>query len=118
METSWKRFYVFGGLKGESRFLGLQFIQRNLNVIASFSTATMQWKKLGYLNEARNGHGVIFHRGEFIIVGGYDSDIRSLSTERCILNVFSVQCSTVDPKFEGFYLYPEMMSISENFCPK
>ena len=95
LETS---FYIFGGDWS--------------NVIASFSTTSMEWRKLGYLNKARNGHGVIIHQGEFIIVGGY------ADTERCILNGDSVQCSTVDPELEGYYYYPEMMSVPENFCPK
>ena len=74
----------------------------------------MEWRKLGYLNKARHAHGVIIHQEEFIIVGG----IGTLGTERCILNGDSVQCSTVDPQLEGYFGYPEMMSIHENFCPK
>ena len=104
LETS---FYVFGGWKGWPS-----------SVIASFSTATMQGRKLGHLKEARSGHGVIIYQGEFMIVGGYNDFIGPLGTERCILNGDSVQCSTVDPQLEGYHIYPEMMSVSENFCPK
>ena len=95
-------FYIFGGWKGISS-----------DVIASFSTVTKQWRKLGYLNKARYGQGVIIQQGDFIIVGGWSE---SLGTERCSVNGDSMQCATVEPKLEGYYYYPEMMLVPGNFC--
>ena len=108
-------FYIFGGYKSKISFYGMT---RGIysSVIASFSTTTKRWEKLGYLNEARTVHGVIVHQGEFIIVGGYNENIRYLSTERCILSDDLVQCSTAGPKLQGYSYYPEMMLVSENFC--
>ena len=61
--------------------------------IAMFDMNRKEWKTLGKMIEARNGHGVIFHKGHFIVVGGintqivpkfkYDDDKRT--TERCEL---------------------------------
>ena len=84
------------------------------NVIVAFDTHTKQWKTLGELNQARHGHAVIFHQGKFIVVGG---EYESCGTESCTLQDDSVQCETVDPELENYFYYPEMMSVSENFCP-
>ena len=97
-------FYIFGGVTNDG----------NSNVIASFETSTRQWKKLGYLNEARFGHGVAIQQGEFIVVGGYSKFV----TERCILNDDSIHCTTTKPQLQYYEYYPEMMSVSENYCPK
>ena len=95
-------FYTFGG-----------YTDNFSNVIASFDTSTKIWKKLGKLNQARRGHGVIVHQGQFIVVGGYSG---SLGTERCILKDNSIRCETVEPKLEQYYWYPEMLSVTDNFC--
>ena len=84
------------------------------NVIVAFDTHTKQWKTLGELNQARHGHAVIFHQGKFIVVGG---EYGSCGTESCLLKDGSVQCKTVGPKLENYFYFPEMMSVSENFCP-
>ena len=83
-------------------------------IITTFDTTTKQWIRLGKLNQARYAHAVIVHQGQFVVVGGDGS----LGTERCALKGNSVQCTTVDPELENYYFYPEMMSVSENFCPK
>lgn len=108
-------FYFFGGWRG-SYHLGSPAC--NSYVIASFSTNTKQWKRIGFLNNARNSHGVMIDQGEFIIVGGYNEKIGLLGTERCSLIGDSMKCTTVDPGLEGYYYTPELMSVSENFCPK
>ena len=91
-------FYTFGGHTGSYS-----------NVIASFDTATKQWKKLGKLNQARQGHAVIVHQGHFIVVGGR----YSRGTERCTLKGNLIQCTTVGPELEYYNSYPEMMSVPE-----
>ena len=39
--------------------------------IATFSTVTKQWKKIGELIPPRNGHGVFARKDDFIVVGSY-----------------------------------------------
>ena len=82
-------FYVFGGYGYGSAYRG--------DTIAGFYTNTKQWKKLGYLNKSREGHGIILHQGQFIVVGGHGLQ----ETERCILkgdSIQSFQCTTVGPE--------------------
>ena len=83
-----------------------------MNIIARFETLTKQWEKLGELNQARHGHGVIFQKGDFIVVGGRDTK----KTERCSLHGNSIQCTNVDPELDDYAFYPEMMLVPENYC--
>ena len=99
-------FIIFGGYDGSWT--------DDTKRIAAFDTTSKQWKRLGQLNQARRGHGVILHQGQFIVVGGK----YPLGTERCILNGDSIQCTTVDPELENYKYYPEMMSVPGNFCSK
>ena len=101
-------FYLFGGSDGS-------FFSSGYRTIAGFDTNTKQWKKLGYLNQSRQGHGLIVHQGQFIVVGG---DPGLYKIERCILKGDSIQCTTVGPELYGYYNYPELMSVPENYCPK
>ena len=66
------------------------------------------------MNQARHGHAVIVHQGKFIVVGGEHG---LHGTESCTLKDDSVQCKTADPELENYFYYPEMMSVTENFCP-
>ena len=88
-----------------------------MNVIAAFDTTKKQWDKIGKLNQARSGHGVIVHQGQFIVVGGGFLSA-PIGTERCKLKDDSMKCTTVDPELKGYRFYPEMMSVPGNFCQK
>ena len=48
--------------------------------IARLDLATSCWTKIGELNTAREGHGVIYNGEVFLIVGVYDK------TEKCTLS--------------------------------
>ena len=85
------------------------------NIIAAFDTTTKQWNKLGELNQARHGHGVILHQGQFIVVGSYSDEA---VTEQCTLKGDSVVCTPVSSEHEVYWFQPNMMSVTENFCPK
>ena len=100
-------FYIFGGDSGPDTYTPS-------NTIAEFSTVTKEWTKLGELNQARYGHGVFIQQGDFIVVGGSGT----FRTERCTLNEGTIRCTLIDPKLNGYYYYPEMMSVEPNFCPK
>ena len=47
-------FYIFGGEVVELT---------STNTIAAFSTLTKEWKQIGFLNHARDNHGVFIHQG-------------------------------------------------------
>ena len=56
-------FYIFGGDSGPSD-------NTPSNTIATFSTMTKKWEKLGELNQARYANGVFIHQGDFIVAVG------------------------------------------------
>ena len=115
-----RTFYMFGGKRGTNG--KFYWIQRSISTIAAFSTLTKKWKNIGDLKISRFGHGVIFQRGEFIIIGGesfVDSGQKfSLSTERCTLKDDAIDCTVVDPMLEKYHNYPEMMQVPIDYCPK
>ena len=40
------------------------------------------------------------------------------TTERCIIvNDDTIQCTIVGPEFSNYVAYPEMMAVSEDYCP-
>ena len=106
-------FYMFGGDS-----------QWSTSIIAAFSTLTKQWKKMGELNTARDGHGVIIQRGEFIIIGGVEtkksgaSPIVPMSTERCTLTGDKINCVDVGPWLTNYWSYPEIMHVPHDYCLK
>ena len=87
------------------------------STIARFDPIENSWTKLGNLNVARRGHGVIQANNEFIVVGGsrdgngYDG---GEPTESCELNGESMTCTTREPQLWNFELYPELMLIPWN----
>ena len=83
-------------------------------IIASLSTETKQWKKVGKLNQSRSGHSVILHQGAFVNVGGYPNWLHG--TERCELDGDSVICTTVDPYLAEYKFWPEMMIVPSDYC--
>ena len=101
-------FYIFGGDSGPDTYTPS-------NTIASFSTVTKEWKKLGELNQARYAHGVFIQQGDFIVIGDYKGRLR---TERCTLNQDAIRCTLVDPELQDYGFYPEMMSVMPNYCEK
>lgn len=103
--TSGSSFYVFGGFHAAT----------GQSTIASFDTISKEWKKVGDLNQARYGHGVLIQQDYFIVVGGLDG---YLSTERCYFVDDSVECVTVEPVVNFYAYYPELTSVDENYCQK
>ena len=95
-------------------------MDRTSDIVASFDTKSRQWKKLGHLNQARYGNGVIVRQGQFVVVGGIgNSNSEKLrSTERCYFENESIQCTTTEPVLDVYYQYPELMLVPEDYCPK
>ena len=109
-----KTFYIFGGAIKENPFDDVDKPLKATKTIAAFSTVTKKWKKCGELNDARSGHGVFMHQGEFIVVGGrhYQGD----PTDRCTLVKDTIICKVVDPVFKRHFAYPEMIRVPYDYC--
>ena len=82
-----------------------------LSTIARFDPVENSWLKLGNLNIARYGLGVIQVHNELIVVGGNQDCGQDEPTESCKLNQQSIICTTREPQLSNFLLYPELMLI-------
>ena len=71
-----------------------------------------RWTKAGELNEARNGHNVIYD-GEYLMVFGGDYERQ---TEKCSLTDGLVSCTSQNPVLDEYTTYPELFLVSEDFC--
>ena len=105
-------FYIFGGYVRVNQYTGT-------TTVASFSTITKEWKKLGDLKEARMEHQVFVHQGDFVIVGGkFEAYISTeISTERCTLKNSTIRCTSIEPKLKSSNK-PVVMSIPYDYCQK
>ena len=103
-------FYIFGGQVTLRSWTGTK-------TVASFSTITKEWKKLGNLKEARLEHEVFVHQGEFVIVGGDFEwgEADEMTTERCELNNDEIRCKAIEPKLFNVN-NPVMMSVPHDYC--
>ena len=81
------------------------------STIARFDPIVNSLTKLGNLNVAREGHGVIQFENEFIVVGGDRDGGEDEPTESCKLNQQSMNCTTREPQLSKFAFYPELMLI-------
>ena len=64
------------------------------STIARLDLATSSWTKLGNLETARNGHGVIFDDDVFLVIGGWSFDRKTLRSEKCTLSGNEFKFST------------------------
>ena len=101
-------FYIFGG----------NTFGHGFKTIASFSTITKDWKKCGKLKQSRYGHSVFIQEGKFVVVGGGNGIDNFLHTERCTLENDNVDCKTIEPTPHDYSLYPEMIAVPYDYCPK
>ena len=84
---------------------------RRESTISRFDPIENSWEKLGDLNVARAGQGVIQVGNQFIVVGGSRSGKEDEPSESCKLNQKSVVCTTREPTLSNFGWYPELMLI-------
>ena len=86
--------------------------QGKQSTIARFDPMKNSWTKLGVLNVARGGAGVIQVNFEFIVVGGSRSSaFQDEPTESCKLSEQSMICTTREPQLSSFEHFPELMLI-------
>ena len=85
-----------------------------LSIIARFDPVKNSWAKIGDLNVARAGHGVIQVRNEFIVVGGVQKDnyLKLIPTESCNLKANSVICTLREPNLYLFTSFPELIPMT------
>ena len=82
-------------------------------------TVNDEWIKLGELNQARQGHAVIFAQGAFLVTGGlFNASNFSFNTEHCLVEdgTNSIECVTQEPVLELYGFYPEMFLVPANYC--
>ena len=94
-------FIVFGGFDSPTR-----------SVITRLDLSTTSWTKLGDLKVGRAYHNVIYDGEVFIVVGGSGS----MKTEKCSLSGSTMTCSEQSPVLTGYYLYPALVMVPEDFC--
>ena len=99
-------FYIYGSDSGPDDTTPTK-------TVATFSTITRTWEQSGELNQARYNHRVSILRGEFIVVGGNQEQM----TERCTRNDVKIQCTDVEPSLKNYVSSPEMMRVSDGYCP-
>ena len=81
------------------------------STIARFDPIENIWTKLGDLNVAREGHGVIQVNNEFIVVGGSRRNRKDEPTESCKLKQQTMICTIREPQLSKFSFYPELMPV-------
>ena len=82
------------------------------STIARFDPIKNIWTKLGILDVARGGAGVIQFNTEFIVIGGSrGAAIKDEPTESCKLNEKSIVCTPREPQLSKFERWPELMLI-------
>ena len=82
------------------------------STIARFDPIQNSWTKLGDLNVARDGHGVIQVDNEILVIGGSRDSDDDEPTESCKLDGESMSCTTREPQLASFYYYAEIMHLS------
>ena len=83
------------------------------NLIARLDGVTFSWTQVGELTQGRRGHGAIVVQEEILVVGGYPG---SLKTERCNEIESQMRCNAQEPELNGYYYYPELFAVPDNFC--
>ena len=70
-----------------------------------------QWTQVGELNEARQGHKIIYDGQYLLVIGG----LLTQSTEKCSIKEGSVSCTSQNPELSNYDAYPELFPISDDF---
>ena len=97
-------FYIFGGQTYSNLYQ---------QTIARLDAETRTWSKAGSLKIGRRDHGVIFDGEKFIVVGGYNGG--AVENEVCTLIGTSMSCEASTNKLNGYWYYPELFLVPENF---
>ena len=71
-----------------------------------------QWTKAGELNQARDGHNVMYDGQYLMVVGGGPEG----QTEKCTLADGLISCTSQNPLLYLYVDYPEIFLVSDDFC--
>ena len=97
-------FVLFGGFDGK--------IFHSITTIAEFNSGSNEWTKLGSLQYARHGFGVIESDTKYIVIGGW----RDRRTETCELKNQTIQCTSREPTLNYFQYYPALMIVPSDYA--
>ena len=100
-------FIYFGGYTDSNSQSG--------RTIVSLDSVTFVWNKLGMLNQGRFGHNVINTEGHFLVLGGFNR-YNPLISEKCKYANGTIECTTQLPLLVGYELYPELLTVPNDFC--
>ena len=92
-------------------FLGGYGSTEYLTTIGRLDAVTRTWSLAGKLNKGRNGHGVIFDGGQFLVIGGDGT----FKTENCIPNGETVTCTEVGKALNDYSYYPELALVADDY---
>ena len=76
------------------------------------------WSLAGKLNQGRQGHGIVFDEGQFLVIGGHADHLKpdeTLKTENCILNGGTVTCTRVGEGLSDYKYYPELALVANDY---
>ena len=80
--------------------------------IGRLGIETRRWTNVGTMVNARNGHQVIWTGAEIMVVGGGGEQ----KTEKCVESTGRWTCTEQKATLDGYWLYPEMMMVPDDFC--
>ena len=81
-------------------------------VIAKFNPDANKWTKLGNLRTGRHGFAVIQNDQKYLVMGGEGYK----STEVCVWNSETIECSSREPSLNEFRYYPALMIVDSDYA--
>ena len=94
-------YYIFGGYGSGS----------NVANIGRLNELRRTWSLAGSLNQARQGHGVIFDGEQFVVIGG----MGNFKTENCVVSGETVTCTQHGPGLTDYQYYPELALVDDSY---
>ena len=88
------------------------------NIVHRYDVTNKIWKNIGKLQFARSWHAVVHDGQYFYLIGGTDNDGNSKRTEKCTYKEGKFSCWTQQPTLSNFGSYPEVFSVSPEYCLK
>ena len=102
-------YYIFGG----SVITPLGYSDWSTN-IGRLDAVKRTWSLAGSLNQARDGHGVIFDGSQHLVIGGGGGG-GGLKTEVCDIIGETVTCTLHSEALYDYKIYPELLLVDGNY---
>ena len=88
------------------------------NIVHRYDVNDKEWKNIGRLQLTRFWHAVVYDGQYFYLIGGTDRDGNTMATEKCTYKDKKFNCGKQQPTLSNFGSYPEVYSVSPDFCLK